>query len=77
MTKTVSIYATQIVLGLIAIAAGYAMLRGGLMVRHAHAMGIGPGFLLVSGAAEIVAGLCLLMPCSGILGALRFTSARS
>jgi len=78
MTKTASRYATQIVLGLIAIAAGYAMLRGaGHMVRHAHAIGVGQGFLVVSGAAEIVAGLSLLMPCGGFLGSLVSTSARS
>jgi hypothetical protein len=78
MTRTAGIYATQIVLGLIAIAAGYAMMRGaGHMVRHAHAIGIGQGFLLVSGAAEIVAGLSLLMPCGGFLGSLVPTSARS
>ena len=78
MTKTASIYATQIVLGLIAIVAGYAMLRGaGTMVRHAHAIGVGQGFLLVSGTAEIIAGLSLLLPCGGLLGALVSTSARS
>jgi hypothetical protein len=78
MTKTTGIYATQIVLGLIAIASGYAMLRGaGLMVRHTHSMGVGQGFLLVSGAAEIIAGLSLLMPCGGFLGSLVSTSARS
>jgi hypothetical protein len=78
MTKTAGIYATQIVLGLIAIAAGYAMIRGaGLMVRHSHTIGVGQGFLLVSGAAEIVAGLSLLMPCGGFLGSLVATSARS
>jgi hypothetical protein len=78
MTKSASLYITQILLGLIAIAAGYAMLRGaGHMVRHLHAMGVGQGFLLVSGAAEIVAGLSLLLPCGGFLGALVSTSARS
>jgi hypothetical protein len=75
MTKSAGIYATQIVLGLIAIAAGYAMVRGaGLMVRHTHTIGVGQGFLLVSGAAEIIAGLSLLMPYGGILGALVSTS---
>jgi hypothetical protein len=78
MTKTASFYVTQILLGLIAIAAGYAMLRGaGLMVRHLNTIGLGQGFLLVSGTAEIVAGLSLLLPCGGLLGALQFTSARS
>lgn len=78
MTKIIGTYAAQILLGLIAIAAGYAMLKGaGLMIRHTHAMGVGQGFLVVSGMAEIAAGLSLLLPRGGVLGALAFTSARS
>ena len=70
MTKTISIYAAQILLGMIAIAAGYAKLSGaGVMVHHLHAIGLGPGFLLIAGTCEIVAGLCLLLPRGGILGA--------
>lgn len=75
MTKTISIYAAQALLGAIAIAAGYAMLSGsGMMVRHFNAIGLGNGFLLVAGTAEIVAGICLLLPRGGILGALLLTS---
>src|SRR4051794_32806748 len=75
MTKTISIYAAQILLGVIAIAAGYAKLIGsGLMVQQFHALGLGQGFLTIAGAAEIIAGLCLLMPRGGILGALLLTS---
>ena len=71
MTKTISIYAAQILLGMIAIGAGYAKLSGaGVMVHHFHAIGLGQGFLTVAGTAEIVAGLCLLLPRGGILGAL-------
>ena len=74
MTKTISIYAAQILLGLIAIAAGYAKITGtGLMVQQFQAIGIGQGFLLVAGCAEIVAGLCLLLPRGGILGAVLLT----
>ena len=41
MTKTASIYAAQILLGLIAMAAGYAKLTGtGLMVQQFHLLGI-------------------------------------
>ena len=70
MTKTISIYAAQILLGMTAIAAGYAKLSGaGVMVHHFHAIGLGPSFLLVAGTAEIVAGLCLMLPRGGILGA--------
>jgi uncharacterized membrane protein YphA (DoxX/SURF4 family) len=75
MTKTISIYGAQILLGMIAIAAGYAKLSGaGVMVHHLQTIGLGPGFLLVAGIAEIVAGLCLLLPRGGILGAFLLTS---
>jgi uncharacterized membrane protein YphA (DoxX/SURF4 family) len=70
MTKTISIYATQVVLGVLAIAAGYSKLSGtGLMVDHFHQLGLGQGFLMVAGTCEMIAGLCLLMPRGGILGA--------
>ena len=75
MSKTVSIYAAQILLGAIAIAAGYAKLTGaGLMVHQFQTIGLGQGFLTVAGTAEILAGLCLLLPRGGILGALLLTS---
>ena len=75
MTKTVSIYAAQILLGVIAIAAGYAKLGGsGLMVQQFQALGLGQGFLTVAGCAEILAGLCLLLPRGGILGAVLLTT---
>jgi uncharacterized membrane protein YphA (DoxX/SURF4 family) len=74
MTKTISIYGLQVLLGLIAIAAGYAKLSGaGLMVQQFQALGVGQGFLLAAGSAEIVAGLCLLLPRGGILGAALLT----
>jgi uncharacterized membrane protein YphA (DoxX/SURF4 family) len=74
MTKTISIYAAQVLLGAIAMAAGYAKLTGaGLMVHQFEAIGLGHGFLTVAGTAEIIAGLCLLMPRGGILGALLLT----
>lgn len=71
MTKTISIYAAQILLGVIAIAAGYAKVTGaGLMVQQFQAIGLGQGFLMVAGTAEIIAGFCLLLPRGGILGAV-------
>jgi uncharacterized membrane protein YphA (DoxX/SURF4 family) len=74
MTKTISIYAAQILLGLVAIAAGCAKLTGtGLMVQQFQAIGLGQGFLMVAGTAEIAAGLCLLSPRGGILGAVLLT----
>ena len=74
MTKTISIYAAQILLGVIAIAFGYAKLTGaGLMVQQFQAIGLGQGFLTVAGIAEIVAGICLLLPRGGVLGAVLLT----
>ena len=70
-TKTVSIYAAQILLGAIAIAAGTAKLSGtGLMVQQFQMLGIGQVFLTIAGTVEIAAGLCLLLPRGGILGAV-------
>jgi uncharacterized membrane protein YphA (DoxX/SURF4 family) len=75
MTKTISIYAAQILLGVIAITAGYAKITGvGPMVHQFQAIGLGQGFLMVAGTAEILAGLCLLLPRGGILGAFLLTS---
>ena len=75
MTKTISIYAVQILLGMIAIAAGYAKLSGaGVMVHHFQAIGLGRGFFLFAGITEIVAGLCLLLPRGGLLGAFLLAS---
>src|SRR5690349_7013220 len=71
MSKTISIYAAQILLGLIAITAGYAKLVGsGLMVHQFQAIGLGYGFLTIAGMVEVLAGLCLLLPRGGILGAV-------
>jgi uncharacterized membrane protein YphA (DoxX/SURF4 family) len=71
MTKTISIYAAQILLGVIAIAAGAAKIAGtGVMVQQFQTLGLGPGFLTIAGAAEIAAGLCLLLPRGGIVGAV-------
>jgi uncharacterized membrane protein YphA (DoxX/SURF4 family) len=74
MTKTISIYAAQILLGVIALAAGYAKITGaGMMVQPFQALGIGEGFLFVAGCAELVAGLCLLLPRGGVIGAVLLT----
>jgi uncharacterized membrane protein YphA (DoxX/SURF4 family) len=71
MTKTISIYAAQILLGVIAIAAGYAKLSGtGLVVQQFQMLGIGQVFMTIAGTVEIAAGLCLLWPRGGILGAV-------
>ena len=69
--KTVSIYAAQVLLGAIAIAAGAAKLSGtGVLVHQFQLLGIGQVFLTIAGTVEIAAGLCLLLPRGGILGAV-------
>jgi hypothetical protein len=75
MTKTISIYAAQILLGMVAIAAGYAKLTStGVIVQQFQAIGLGRGFLMMAGTAEIAAGLCLMSPRGGVLGAVLLTS---
>jgi len=71
MSKTIAIYGVQVVLGVIALASGYAKISGmDLMVQHFDVLGLGQGFRMMAGTAEIIAGLCLLMPRGGILGAV-------
>lgn len=71
MTKTIGIYAAQVLLGAVAIAIGYAKLNGaGLMVHQFQVLGLGHGFLMIAGTAEIAAGICLLLPRGGVFGAL-------
>jgi len=69
--KTITLYGLQAIVGLVALAAGYAKLTGMDFVAEPFAMiGWGKTFLTVAGAAEIVAGLCLLFPRSGVIGAV-------
>ena len=73
--KTIALYGLQMLVGLVALAAGYAKLTGMGFIAEPFAMiGLGKTFLMLAGTAEIVAGLCLLFPRSGVLGALLLTS---
>lgn len=75
MTKIISMYAFQVLLGVVAMASGYAKLAGaGVMVEQFQMMGLGEGFLNFAGVAEISAGLCLLLPRGGIIGAVLLAS---
>jgi len=57
--------------GLVALAAGYAKLTGMDFVAEPFAMiGLGQTFLTAAGVAEVLAGLCLLFPRSGVVGAV-------
>ena len=69
--KTIALYGLQALVGLVALAAGYAKLTGMEFVAEPFAMiGLGKTFLMVAGSVEIVAGLCLLFPRSGVVGAV-------
>lgn len=73
--KTIALYGLQMLVGLVALAAGYAKLTGMGFIAEPFAMiGLGKTFLMLAGTAEILAGLCLLFPRSGVLGALLLTS---
>src|SRR5215216_6201158 len=73
--KTITLYGLQMLVGLVALAAGYAKLTGMGFIAEPFAMiGLGKTFLMLAGVAEILAGLCLLFPRSGVVGALLLTS---
>ena len=69
--KTITLYGLQILVGFVALAAGYAKLTGMGFVAEPFAMiGLGKTFLMLAGTAEVLAGLCLLFPRSGVVGAV-------
>jgi hypothetical protein len=69
--KTIALYGLQILVGFVALAAGYAKLTGMGFVAEPFAMiGLGKTFLMLAGSAEVLAGFCLLFPRSGVVGAL-------
>ena len=69
--KTITLYGLQMLVGLVALAAGYAKLTGmGFMAEPFAMIGLGKTFLMIAGTVEILAGLCLLFPRSGVVGAV-------
>jgi uncharacterized membrane protein YphA (DoxX/SURF4 family) len=73
--KTIALYGLQMLVGLVALAAGYAKLTGMDFMAAPFAMiGLGNTFLLIAGTVEIAAGLCLLYPRSGVVGAVLLTT---
>lgn len=69
--KTIALYGLQMLVGLVALAAGYAKLTGmGFMAEPFAMIGLGKTFLMIAGSIEILAGLCLLFPRSGVVGAV-------
>jgi hypothetical protein len=73
--KIAAFYALQMLMGLVALAAGYAKLTGiGVMMGPLELLGLGQGFRLTAGTIEIAGGLCLLFPRSGVIGAVLLAS---
>jgi uncharacterized membrane protein YphA (DoxX/SURF4 family) len=73
--KTITLYGLQIMVGLVALAAGYAKLSGMAFVAEPFAMiGLGKTFLTLAGSAEVLAGLCLMFPRAGVIGAVLLAS---
>jgi len=69
--KTIALYGLQMLVGLVALAAGYAKLTGmGFMAEPFAMIGLGSNFLTIAGTVEILAGLCLMFPRSGVVGAV-------
>ena len=69
--KTIALYGLQMLVGFVALAAGYAKLTGmGFVAEPLAMIGLGKTFLILAGTAEVLAGLCLLFPRSGVVGAL-------
>lgn len=73
--KTIALYGLQMLVGLVALAAGYAKLTGmGFMAEPFAMIGLGNTFLMIAGTVEILAGLCLLFPRTGVVGAVLMAS---
>ena len=71
LMKGTGIYILQALSGAAALAAGCASLAGaGFMVNQFDAMGLGPSFRLLAGSIELFAGLTLIIPRAGVLGAV-------
>lgn len=69
--KTIALYGLQVLVGVVALAAGYAKLTGmGFMVEPFAMVGLGKGALMAAGTVEILGGLCLLFPRAGVFGAV-------
>jgi uncharacterized membrane protein YphA (DoxX/SURF4 family) len=67
---TISLYALQAGLGLMILAAGTAKILGLDAMEQAFALlGLGWPACVVVGALEVTAGLCLLLPRAGVMGA--------
>ena len=64
--KTIALYGLQMLVGLVALAAGYAKLTGmGFMAEPFAMIGLGKTFLMIAGTVEILAGPLPAVPALG------------
>lgn len=69
--NTIAIYAVQVTMGLLAVAAGAAKLCGAdFMVDAFDLLGLGAPVRMTAGMIEVIGGLCLLLPRAGAVGAM-------
>jgi hypothetical protein len=74
--KNLALYGLQALVGLVAVLAGYAALSGASSVAQMFdVIGLGHGARAVFGLIEIAAGLFLMFPRSGLVGAALLTCA--
>ena len=66
----IALYAVQVFIGILFLAAGYAKLAGVEFMLERFAMvGLGKSAVMVVGCLEIVSGVFLLFPRAGLVGA--------
>ena len=66
----IALYAVQVFIGILFLAAGYAKLAGMEFMLERFAMvGLGKSAVMVVGCLEIVSGVFLLFPRAGLVGA--------
>jgi uncharacterized membrane protein YphA (DoxX/SURF4 family) len=74
--KTIALYGLQMLVGLVALAAGYAKLTGmGFMTEPFAMIGLGKTVLTIAGTIEVLGGVCLLFPHCGAVGAVLLATA--
>jgi len=70
----IALYSFQALIGILFLAAGSAKLAGMEFMSEPFALiGLGRSVLILAGSVEIVAGICLLFPRAGALGAVLVT----
>jgi uncharacterized membrane protein YphA (DoxX/SURF4 family) len=67
----IALYSFQALIGILFLAAGFAKLTGMEFMSEPFALiGVGKSALIMMGSVEIAAGICLLFPRAGVVGAV-------